>query len=121
MLKVKAITSSWKEGIFGAACPMTLTISTAANRQLSFWAGWASKDGADDKVKFSIEWESGAQYEGRFDLVHNSLGDSCLGQHIRRHLEFIAGPGRPRHLTPEAYRNHLSILSKEKPTRLSTC
>lgn len=62
-----------------------------AHRQLAYNAATAPKNGGYDKHDFSIEWTTGDQYNGRYDLVHSSLGLPDLLQHVRGSLQFVTG------------------------------
>lgn len=62
-----------------------------AQAQLRRWADTAPAKGGYDKCDFTIEFDDGSIYEGRYDLKHWSCETVDLPGHIRGHLEYYSG------------------------------
>lgn len=84
-----------------------------ANSVLNYMARTAPTKGHGyDKCTFRIDFEDGFSYTGRYDLSRDEYAD--LADHIRVHLEVLAGKRRPDHLSIEAYNNLLDTLGKRR-------
>ncbi|RQT26018.1 hypothetical protein [Burkholderia contaminans] len=75
----------------------------AADSQLRAWANTAPKGGAYDKCDFEVEWESGAQYQGRYDLKHWQVESPDLAAHVRCNAYFYTARHQPSHMTRAGY------------------
>lgn len=81
-----------------------------ANAMLGAWSRTAPKTGGYDKCGFTVEWEDGETYEGRYDLTGNEW--PSIERHMRQFLEFHAGTYCPAHLTEQRYRQYLATLTE---------
>ena len=79
----------------------------AANQILLKWSTTAPKGGTYDKCGFTVEWEDGKTFSGRYDLVHFSrrtdegTGRPDLIAHIMSYCEYVLND-------PDYHRDHVS-------------
>lgn len=109
MIRVKSITLTRGEGP-AAECdrPQTVSSWTSANRVLRQWSETAPKDCQTyDKCDFTITFEDGETYEGRYDLKHWACGYPDLAKHVRDFVAFYAGQYKPAWMSEEQYREFL--------------
>ncbi len=123
-IKVKAIIYSDAEGYRDEKAPYMnkpYTTWTQANQAASSMAWFAShgKDGSkggSDKTNFRIEWVDGETYDGRIDIDYTMrLNGRPLTDHVTQFVRFIAGIGKPPHLSETDYRNYVNRLERDKP------
>lgn len=77
----------------------------AADQMLKLWARTAPEPGQGyDKCDFTVTWEDGETYTGRYDLKrHDQDFPELLAYHIRSFIEFYAGTHKPEWMKPEQY------------------
>ncbi len=65
------------------------------------------KHSAYDKTDFTVIWEDGETYSGRYDMHFGGLGDGfeTLQEHIKESLEFYAGINKPGHWSDQDWVN----------------
>jgi hypothetical protein len=107
MIKPKLITITRAEG-FVEECdkPETATSWLAADAILRRWSNTAPKTGGYDKCDFSIVFEDGQDYKGRYDLKHWEAETPDLAHHVRSFISYLSGkapawllvPGKERYL-----------------------
>lgn len=102
-IQVKLITITRAEGLIEECDkPETATTFDHANGILSRWSETSPKDGSYDKCDFSVEYEDGENYTGRYDLVHWSKERADLAKHMLDHLTFYSGERCPMWLAKES-------------------
>lgn len=69
-----------------------------ASAALRSWAITAPEDGSYHKTDFTVTFEDGGTYEGRYDLARDSDGD--LAGHARDTAHWHAAPENAQHLDP---------------------
>ena len=89
-----------------------------AQIKLGTWGITAPKaeEGGYDKTDFTVIWENGDEYRGRFDLQYG--GFDCgrtLADHIYDNLRFYAGTKKPDRFTDEQY---YDLLARTPANRL---
>jgi len=72
-----------------------------AQLQLRRWAHTAPAKGGYDKCDFTLVFEDGTRYKGRYDLKHESIEAVDLPGHMRSHLEYYSGRYCPAWLKAE--------------------
>jgi hypothetical protein len=118
MAKVKSITLERAEGPTHECVEVKLRDYFAANAQLRAWSHTAPISrahgglGGYDKCDFTIEFEDGETYSGRYDLQRH-MDEGLLQEHVQRFVKFHAGLYRPVHMTPESYENLLRQYGEE--------
>jgi hypothetical protein len=81
---------------------------------LKAWAKTAPEGGGYDKCDFTITYDDGETYSGRFDLQRDHMaGSNLLGNHVRLFCETYSGRRRPTHITPERYRALMKQYGEE--------
>lgn len=65
------------------------------------WSGTAPRNGGYDKCDFTVTYEDGETYNGRYDLVHFLKEGPNLERHIRDHVECYSGRKVPVHYAGE--------------------
>jgi hypothetical protein len=63
-----------------------------------------------DKCDFTVEFEDGNLYTGRFDAAHpdsSSYEQADLQKHIRDYVQFMAGLSRPSHMSADDYKRFM--------------
>jgi hypothetical protein len=98
-IDVARVTLERVEGIRARAC---VTSMQAADVVLKNWSRTAPEFGYD-KCDFSIDYEDGQRYVGRFDLTAAPESVIHLADHIRRNLLHITGRKKPANWTKEQY------------------
>lgn len=91
-------TDSWKDANF-----ILLELSQTA-----------PKDGTYDKTKFTIEFENGVIYKGRYDLMHHSVEKPDLFEHVKDNVLYEAGLNKPSWLSEKEYRRTLEHIEEYK-------
>src|SRR5215467_12129576 len=91
-IKPKLITITRAEGLV-AECnkPETATTWPHANAILFNWSRTAPEHGGYDKCDFTIVFEDGTDYNGRYDLVHYRREHPDLARHVRSFVRYLAG------------------------------
>lgn len=102
MIPIDSITIRAGEGRYAGAT-ITVTDWPAANAWLLLQSTVAPATGGYDKHDFTITWEDGETYEGRYDLKHYSIEWPNLKRHVEGFARFMAGLRRPTHMTAEEY------------------
>lgn len=74
-----------------------------ADTVLRRWSESVARDGGYDKCEVSVEWENGATYHGRYDLVNWRDAQPDLARHIRELAYFYTGRRAPAHMTLAVY------------------
>lgn len=108
MIKMTKITITRGEGPAGT-CNIPTTISTfkEADSLLVEWAYTAPQGGGYDKCCFSIDYEDGYNYSGRYDLKHIMDEIPSLEGHIKSFCEWTAGRSKNPHCGIEKYKRVL--------------
>lgn len=90
-------------------------IWAAADKVLFDWSSTAPKDGSYHKVDFTVEYEDGKTYTGRYDLVHHTRRYPSLAKHVYEFVRFSAGkwPGA-------LPLNEYAVLMDHKPWKEQT-
>jgi hypothetical protein len=121
MVPVKAITINRAEGLI-EECGKPVTVATFAEAQavLIKWGQTAPKGGGYDKVDFSVVWEDGEHYKGRYDMVYGGMESdgATLASHISDYLTFLTGSRKPDHMKEQDYRNCIARYVKENPNHI---
>ena len=95
MVNIKKIELERLEGPISSCTSVECKTFTEANWMLYVWSASAPKDFGYDKYRFSIEWEDGETYTGRYDLVHYSrrtdegTGKPDLVAHIMGFIDWV--------------------------------
>jgi hypothetical protein len=68
-----------------------------AQTQMIRWSHTAPKDGGYDKCDFTVTFDDGQTYKGRYDLVHSGRNDGgeTIAEQVRNYIGFLAGELRP--------------------------
>lgn len=107
-IHVKSITITRAEGtIEEVDRPKTISSFEEADRVLREWSETAPKELGYDKCDFTITYEDGETYKGRYDLKHWATEYPNLGKHVREFLTFHAGKRKPAWMTEEQYESFL--------------
>lgn len=85
---------------------------SSANTILFYNSYSAPEHGGYDKHDFLVTFQDGAEYRGRYDLVHYRRQWPSLQDHIRNHLKFL--------LSEKWIKVHGDTYSKEVETFLNT-
>lgn len=104
-MKLSRITLSRVEGKLETA---EVTDWNQANTTLLRWSRTAPAGGSYDKCDFTIHWNDGSEYRGRYDLRHTSHGAPDLREHVRSNALFHAGAWRPKHVSEKDYQGMMS-------------
>ena len=78
-----------------------------ADRILIRWSHTAPKAGGYDKCDFTVTWEDGETYNGRYDLKHHAVEFPNLAKHVYDFAMFHAGLWSSW-MTEEQYRDFLN-------------
>lgn len=107
-IHVKSITITRAEGP-AEECdrPQTVSSFEEADRVLREWSETAPKELGYDKCDFTITWEDGETYKGRYDLKYWATEYPNLGKHVRDFITFHAGKQKPAWMTAEQYESFL--------------
>ncbi len=65
------------------------------------------------KCDFTVTYEDGEEYKGRYDLMHISKEWPNLAKHVRDHIDHYTGRHCPSWLTAEQYATYLAQFGKE--------
>lgn len=71
-------------------------------------------DGYIDKVDFTVEFEDGYRYDGRYE-AKNSGGFESLETHIRTHLATHIGLSKPEGMSEEDYQRLVDTYAQACP------
>lgn len=124
LTRAKEITLTRAEGLHSEVDkPITLhrqqhpDIWAAADKVLFDWSWTAPKGGGYDKIDFTIVYDDGEKYTGRYDLRHYSDEYPHLAKHVYDFVRFTAGKYKGA-LTQEEYdrfkeQPHFKKLSPE--------
>ena len=85
-------------------------IWSTADSTLKDWSETAPKEGGYDKTDFTIVYDDGETYKGRYDLKHWTVEYPDLAKHVYHFVGFHAGVYKPPHLTAEEYAEILNRL-----------
>jgi len=89
-------------------------IGGAVTGQLSKWGHTAPEDGGYDKTDFTVVWENGDDYTGRFDM---QKGGTDTGEDfwtsLKHRIEHVACRRRPAHFTDEIWARHCKMYEEE--------
>jgi hypothetical protein len=68
-----------------------------AQVQMIRWSHTAPKDGGYDKCDFTVTFDDGQTYKGRYDLVRSGRndGNETIAEQVRNYIGFLAGELRP--------------------------
>lgn len=98
--------------------PRTVATFREATAILQSWALTAPKGGGYDKCDFTVSYDNGDTYSGRFDLTNDHrIGAFLLEGHMTSMVRFYSGRGRPPHMTEERYRAYLACEHIKEPAR----
>lgn len=108
---VLSITLERAEGPI-AECGQSKVVSSFDHADAVLW-GWAAtapkRGGGYDKCDFLVNFSNGDTYQGRFDLQYEDrFKRRLLQDQISHHLAFMAGTGKPSHMTEEDYVDFLA-------------
>ena len=107
MHKIKEIKLSRWEGPTNNCGTFTVATFEQADDQLRSWSWSAPEKGQGyDKCGFTITFENGETYEGRYDLNRGTI--HSLQQHVQNFLLCMSGQKKPRHWTDEQYQTVLN-------------
>jgi hypothetical protein len=116
--KVKAVKFdvTRAEGRIEECKSYTVTTWAKTDSILRSWARTAPDEGQGyNKCDFTVTYEDGETYTGRYDLKRHDMGfTDLLGYHIRSFVEFCAGQHKPDHMTAAQYQEYLSDSNKEE-------
>jgi hypothetical protein len=75
------------------------------------------RGGGADKCDFRLVYEDGETYAGHYEANHpeSPHHDGNLTEHVRKHLEFTAGLGKPDWMTQERYDNLMAEYRVKYP------
>ena len=121
MIQVKSITITRAEGLI-EECDKPVTVSSFQEAQavLTKWGHTAPKNGGYDKVDFSVVWQDGEHYNGRYDMVYGGResDEATLASHIHDYLTFLSGTRKPDHMTEQDYQNCIARHVKDNPNHI---
>lgn len=116
-IPVKEIRLQRIEGSIGLDSfdPVTVTTWAEANAILRSWAKTAPGPGQGyDKCDFTVTWQDGETYNGRYDLEGRETETADLAAHVMAHARFMAGQWRSW-ASPEQYAAILADHEKLTP------
>ncbi len=108
-IPVRSISIEQVEGAEGGKAAAVRAVAHSfqeANALLAKICDISPRKGATFEVEFGLVFGDGNTYAGSFNAAHPSSRDHVrpdLAEHVRLHLEFMAGLRRPKHMTEEAY------------------
>lgn len=122
MAKIKAVSITIERAEGRKDECVTVKVSgpevwSAANAVLWRWSHTAPKGGAYNKCDFTVEYEDGEKYEGRYDLHHFEYEAPDLAKHMRRHCGVYAGrliPGWVKEEDVEQFKAHIREVGKQE-------
>jgi hypothetical protein len=92
MIKPKTITLVRAEGLINECNKPKVARSWAeANAILFNWSRTAPEHGGYDKCDFTVIFEDGQEYKGRYDLVHYRREHPSLARHVKDFVRYLAG------------------------------
>jgi len=114
MIKAKSIRFDWSETANRLPCPATGktfeggNVWAKANCFLRRRAVLLPQEMIGYlKHGFTVVFEDGVEYSGRYDLKPYAQGFESLDEHVRGFAEFHAGLRRPAHMSKESYASFL--------------
>ena len=123
MIKAKEISITRAEGRI-SECGKVHTfvegeadIWKRANALLIRWSKTAPTVGYD-KCDFTITYQDGETYSGRYDLKHYSREIPNLGRHIYDNVRYMAGLWKPSWMSEELYKSAMQQNGKSLETYL---
>ncbi len=124
-IKARSITLQRAEGATGRDHFSRRTLTATKERSvwqqadslLLEWSQTAPKGGGYHKVDFTVTYEDGETYSGRYDLRHWSEEYPSLAKHMRSFVAFHAGEYCPPHMTEEQYQRIMQTepFTSQKP------
>lgn len=103
MIQVREIEIRRAEGPTWTLEDITVGSFREANQKLFDASQTAPETGGYNKVDFTITFEDGETYEGRYDLKHWSVEVPDLRKHVVTHLEVLAGYTVPAWMSEKIY------------------
>lgn len=101
----------------GPMAGKTFTVPTfkEGNSILHQVSNSAPTAGGYDKVDFTVTYQDGNEYAGRYDVTHLSRREAPLSiaDQMRNHLTFHAGLRCPAHMTQEKYEKAIADFGHE--------
>jgi hypothetical protein len=92
MIKPKTITLVRAEGLIQECNkPKVARSWVEANAILFNWSRTAPEHGGYDKCDFTVIFEDGTDYKGRYDLVHYRCQHPNLARHVKDFVRYLAG------------------------------
>jgi len=85
-----------------------------ANRILRRWSSTAPKGRSYHKCDFTVTFEDGSTYGGRFDLHHYTDEVANLRDHVHQYLTFVAGDRRPAWMTDSHWESALRMNEENR-------
>jgi hypothetical protein len=118
MTRVPAIkiTIERVEGMAHECVAKTAHTWAAANQILREWSTTAPKNGGYDKCDFTIIFENGQQYTGRYDLMHWERAEPSLEGHVAAFIGYCAGIRRPAWMNDDQWRQACRDNDKDGTT-----
>lgn len=113
--KVQQIVINRLEGPIGCDSEYVVSSWSEADTALARESWTAPKSGGYDKTDFTITFENGHTYSGRYDLKHMSVEFPNLQAHVRDFVRFSAGIDCPEHMTEESWREYLRAVEQYSP------
>jgi hypothetical protein len=92
--------------------PVILNSFDQATQRLRAWSYTAPINGGYDKIDFTITFDNGEVYRGRYDL-ENKAGIMPLDQHCLQYLTFASGRKKPLKFTDDQW----ETILKRDPER----
>lgn len=86
--------------------------------QLFEWSKTAPKGGAYDKCDFTVTFEDGTEYNGRYDLKHFTETQDegsviNLAKRIRDHLKVTSLVERPSHFSDDEWKRYKDFIQSK--------
>jgi hypothetical protein len=87
-----------------------------ADQVLRRWSHTAPPvTGGYNKCDFTITWDDGETYSGRYDLQSVDSGARIdIAKHVRDYLSLLAGVSRPHHWTAQQHTTYLATIGYGK-------
>lgn len=117
MIPITKITLTRVEGPPKECVTKHATTFTHANIILTAWSHSAPKDGGYDKIDFTVQYQDGETYCGRYDLIHWEGGEPDLQAQVDHALHAYAGLRKPPWVETERYTRFLRRLGEDVITR----
>jgi hypothetical protein len=105
MTPIRSITLTRVEGPTEDCITKTVASWDAATATLREWAKTAPGPGDGyDKCDYTIEWQDGERFEGRYDLVHISVKTPNFASFFRRFVAGCSGHDKAPHWSEQTYK-----------------